>query len=135
VRLGSCEAGKLGGWEAGRRRKRNPGKGSSQLIADSRNQKRKIVGQDLQDRQDLSRSPDESGKSFATDGFRPCSLTLLAHLPAAAEVYRSVSFSWERLSASIVAAGKPLPQKKCQLTWRALSFLTHNSELVTCNFS
>jgi hypothetical protein len=28
-------------------------------------------------------------------------------------------FLWERFSASIVAAGKPLPQKKWQLAWKA----------------
>jgi hypothetical protein len=32
-------------------------------------------------------------------------------------------FLWERLSASIVAAGKPLPQGECQFTWKGLSLV------------
>jgi hypothetical protein len=45
--------------------------------------------------------------------------TLFSKSWRAAPLYRQESFYlWERLSASIIAAGKPLPLKMTQLAWK-----------------
>jgi hypothetical protein len=56
--------------------------------------------------------------SAATRVYRKAIYLILAPHPAAAEYIDQSVFLWERLSASIVAAGKPLPQEKCQLAKR-----------------
>jgi hypothetical protein len=48
-------------------------------------------------------------------------------------LWQASSYLWERLSASIVAAGKPLPQEKCQLLESSVELSLHAKETAPMN--